>query len=423
MERILNYKMFESEAQVETQETPEIDEARSWYSLNNNTEEMYNAFRRSAEGGDLQAIGVDEYERLSNEIVLERRGGPMAKVAIFKNEEGEYCYEYLSSKIGVERYNLSKFDTPEKCLRALLLRIIRNNIPAAIIPKQDIPSLNFTELVPIGSGLSMEQILARMKEVIGGHELSDLDVTAVVALPTIQNLDEMGLVGKGSRHDRTIINKVDIISPKYRFYSRAAQRVGEIYGDMLADILSVKKNELGGIMFNTTYEVWRVNNSNRKPLNSVNFRTGDNSVVCHIQDNEIFGSVFIAIFKRTFKRAKGKYEKEHLIEPTYSIRTDRDQKVALITELNSLLSDYFTIGAENLEPSIFIEPGEENSTIHNNAKALLIKYLLSKGSVTLKGVIGENDNLQDLVDLSTRHEDVDELTKRLIKVSRALRYV
>jgi hypothetical protein len=423
MERILNYKMFESEAQVETQETPEIDEARSWYSPNNNTEEMYNAFRRSAEGGDLQAIGVDEYERLINEIVLERRSGPMAKVAIFKNDEGEYCYEYLSSKIGVERYNLSKFDTPEKCLRALLLRIIRNNIPAAIIPKKDIPSLNFTELVPIGAGLSMEQILARMKEVIGGHELSDLDVTAVVALPTIQNLDEMGLVGKGSRHGRTIINKVDIISPKYRFYSRAAQRVGEIYGDMIADILSIKKTELGGTMFKTTYEVWRVNNSNRMPLNGVNFRTGDNSVKCNIQDNEIFGSVFIAIFKRTFKRAKGKYGKEHLIEPTYFIRTDRDQKDALITELNSLLSDYFTIGAENLEASIFIEPGEENSPIHTNAKALLIKYLLSKGSVALKGVIAENDNLQDLVDLTTRHEDVDALTKQLIKVSRALRYV
>jgi|LakMenEpi03Aug12_release.lakeMendotaPanAssembly.Ray.scaffolds.fasta_scaffold51079_2 hypothetical protein len=423
MERILNYKMFESEAQVETPETPEIDEARSWYSLNDNTEEMYNAFQRSAEGGDLQAIGVDEYERRSYEIVLERRGGPMAKVAIFKNREGEYCYEYLSSKEGVERYNLSKFDTPEKCLRALLLRIIRNNIPAAIIPKKDIPSLNFTELVPIGAGLSMQQILARMKEVIGGHELSDLDVTAVVALPTIQNLDEMGLVGKGARNDRTIINKVDIISPKYRFYSRAAQRVGEIYGDMLADILSVKKNELGGIMFNTTYEVWRVNNSNRRPLNSVNFRTGDNSVVCNIQDNEIFGSVFIAIFKRTFKRAKGKYEKEHLIEPTYNIRTDRDQKVELITELNSLLSDYFTIGAESLDASIFIEPGEENSAIHNNSKALLIKYLLSKGSVALKGVIAENDNLQDLVDLTTKREDVDALTKQLIKVSRALRYV
>jgi hypothetical protein len=423
MGRILNYKMFESESQVETQEAPEIDEARSWYSLNSSTEEMYNAFQRSAEGGDLQAIGVDEYERRSGEIVLERHGGPMAKVAIFKNREGEYCYEYLSSKIGVERYNLSKFDTPEKCLRALLLRIIRNNIPAAIIPKEDIPSLNFPELVPIGAGLSMDQILARMKEVIGGHELSDLDVTAVVALPTIQNLDEMGLVGKGSRNDRTIINKVDIISPKYRFYSRAAQRVGEIYGDMLADILSVRKNDLGGTMFTESYEVWRVNNSNRMPLNGVNFRTGDNSVRCNIQDNEIFGSVFIAIFKRTFKRAKGKHIKEHLIEPTYSIRTDRDQKVELITELNSLLSDYFTSSAENLEPSIFVEPGEENTPIHNNAKALLIKYLLSKGSVALKGVIAENDNLQDLVDLTTRHEDVDALTKQLIKVSRALRYV
>ena len=176
-------------------------------------------------------------------------------------------------------------------------------------------------------------------------------------------------------------------------------------------------------MFGESYEVWRVNNSNRMPLNSVNFRTGDNSVKCNIQDNEIFGSVFIAIFKRTFKRAKGKYEKEHLIEPTYSIRSDRDNKVELIRELNTLLSDYFMQAAETLESSVFIEPGEEDSAIHKNAKALLVKFLLRNGSVSLKGMIGENEELQELVDITTREEGVDDLTKRLIKVSRALKYV
>ena len=421
MEKVLNFKAFEST----TNTTAEVDEARSWYSLNDNTKEMGDSFNDSVEGRDLQAIGVRIYEQGYREIVLERVSGPMAKVAIFKNEDGEFCYEYLSSKEGVERYNLSKFGTPEKCLRALLLRIIRNNIPAAIIPKKDIPSLNFTELVPVGSRIDMPEILARMKEVIGGHELSDLDVTAVVALPTIQNLDDLGMVGKGSRHDRAIINKVDQISPKYRFYSRATKRVGEIYGGLIAQVIGVTERDLGGTMFGDSYEVWRVNNSNRMPLNSVNFRTGDNSVKCNIQDNEIFGSVFIAIFKRTFKRAKGKYEKEHLIEPTYSIRTgtDRDNKVELITELNALLSDYFMQAAETLEASVFIEPGEEDSAIHKNAKALMIKFLLRNGSTLIKGAIGENDDLQELVDITTREEGVDDLTRRLIKVSRALKYV
>ena len=419
MEKVLNFKAFEST----TNTTAEVDEARSWYSLNDNTKEMGDSFNDSVEGRDLQAIGVRIYEQGYREIVLERVSGPMAKVAIFKNGDGEFCYEYLSSKEGVERYNLSKFDTPEKCLRALLLRIIRNNIPAAIIPKKDIPSLNFTELVPVGSRIDMPEILARMKEVIGGHELSDLDVTAVVALPTIQNLDDLGMVGKGSRHDRAIINKVDQISPKYRFYSRATKRVGEIYGGLIAQVIGVTERDLGGTMFGDSYEVWRVNNSNRMPLNSVNFRTGDNSVKCNIQDNEIFGSVFIAIFKRTFKRAKGKYEKEHLIEPTYSIRTDRDNKVELITELNALLSDYFMQAAETLEASVFIEPGEEDSAIHKNAKALMIKFLLRNGSTLIKGAIGENDDLQELVDITTREEGVDDLTRRLIKVSRALKYV
>jgi hypothetical protein len=425
MEKTLNHNDLESEI-IESFEggVNVIDEARrEWYALNDYTRTMYDAFNDTDEGKDLQAIGVGIFSRGYRALLLNRQGGPMADVEIWENEDGEFCYEYLSSKAGVERYNLSKFDTPEKCLRALLLRIIRNNIPAAIIPKKDIPNLNFNELVPVGANLTYPEIMTRMKETIGGQELSDLDVKSIENLPTMENLMELGLVGKGVRGDSTIISKVDKISPKYRFYSRATQRVGEIYGETIAKILEVKKNELSGNIVGTSYEVWRVNNSNRMPINAVNFRTGDNSVKCNIQDNEIFGSVFIAIFKRTFKRVKSnKYEKEKLLIPSYSVRSKGAEKVAIAEELNILLGEYFTEAAETLEASVFIDPGEENTQIHDNALALLLKFLLKKGSSDLKSTIAENEDLKDLVDLTTRYEDMDELTKRLIQVSRALRY-
>ena len=295
----------------------EMAKRRQWYGVTEATRELTDSFNNSEQGLDLQAIGVQLEARDRDTILLTRRGGPMADVELYKNEDGEFCYEYLSSKAGVERYALHKFDTPEECLRSLLLRIIRNNIPAAIIPKKDIPNINFNELVPVGGALSMQDILSRMKETIAADELIDPDADAVEALPTIRNLENMGIVGKSTSSGRSdVIKKVDVISPKYKFYSRAASRVGEIYGEMISQILEVKYTDLGGTIKESS-EVWRVNNTNRLPLNGINFRTGDNSVRCNIQDNEIFGSVFIAIFKRTFKRAKGKYEKEHMIRPGY----------------------------------------------------------------------------------------------------------
>ena len=404
----------------------EMAKRRQWYGITEATRELTDAFNNSEQGRDLQAIGVKMEARDKETILLTRSGGPMADVELYKNDEGEFCYEYLSSKAGVERYALHKFETPEACLRSLLLRIIRNNIPAAIIPKKDIPNINFTELVPVGSALTMQDILSRMKETIAADELIDPDANAVEALPTIRNLENMGIVGKTltgtTRGD--VIKKVDVIAPKYKFYSRAASRVGEIYGEMIAQILGVRYTDLGGTIKEST-EVWRVNNTNRLPLNGINFRTGDNSVRCNIQDNEIFGSVFIAIFKRTFKRAKGKYEKEHLIRGGYSFLTSTRGTNAeeILKELNTLLSDYFTEAAEKLEPTVFIDPGMEGSQVHENAKALLIKYLLKKGSMDLKRTIGENDALSDLVDMTTRQEDMDDLTRKLIDVSRALRFV
>ena len=185
---------------------------------------------------------------------------------------------------------------------------------------------------------------------------------------------------------------------------------------------------MGGLLFgrNTkrgATEIWRVNNSNRLPLNSINFRTGDNSVKCNIQDPEIFGSVFLAIFKRTFKRAKGKYPDEFLLTPTFMVMSRDSNKVSLIEELNLRLSDYFTEAAEDLDPTVFVDPGQENTQIGTNAKAILIKYLMKNGSNQLRQAITSNPGLDDLLDIATKQQDINDLTRKLIDVSRALRFV
>lgn len=269
-----------------------------------------------------------------------------------------------------------------------------------------------------------------MKRVIGGEELTNLDANAVQNLPIIRNLEDMGMVGRRVDNKETIIKKVDIISPKYKFYSRAAFRVGEIYGKTIAGILKLNYDDLRrsskgkGLLFDDGQEIWRVNNSNRLPLNSINYRTGDNSVKCNIQDEEVFGSVFVSIFVRTFKRAKGRYENEKLINPgAYIIKNEGEETVDIATELNGLLSDYFTEAAARLEPTIFINPEYDNNKgILNNANALLIKYLMKNGSYGLKNRIIKNRELDDLVNITTRHEDIDDLTRKLIRAARVLRF-
>lgn len=408
-----------------------LEARKRWDALNDKTSDIYRAFEESNEGKDLSSIGVYIEERTPSVLVFKRRGGPMATVEAWKDDDGKYCYEYTSSKKGVERYNLSRFDTPTACLRGFLLRIIRNNIPAAIIPKKDIPSLNFNELVPIGSQMAFPEILSRMKGAIGGEELTDLDANAVQRLPIIQNLEDMGMVGRRIDNRETIIKKVDIISPKYKFYSRAAFRVGEIYGKTIAAILKVSYDDLKGsskgkgLLFDDGQEIWRVNNSNRLPLNSINYRTGDNSVKCNIQDEEIFGSVFVSIFVRTFKRAKGRYENEKLINPdSYILRNEGQETIDIATELNGLLSDYFTEAAGRLEPTIFISPdNDDNRPIMDNANALLIKYIMKQGSPDIRDRIMKNPNLDDLVSITTKHEDIDDITRKLIRVSRVLRFI
>jgi len=401
-----------------------ISEARHWYSSTDKTEQMEYAFENSTEGRDLKAIGVRIKQRVPGALVLERIGGPMANVEIWKDndEEGKYCYEYLSTKAGVERYNLSKHETAEGCLRALFLRIIRNNIPAAIIPKKDIPNLDFDTITPIGARYDMQTILSRVKPIIGGYELSDPDAPTVEKLGIIKSLVEMGMVGNGENTaEGSIIKKVDIIAPKYKFYSRAAARVGEIYSDIIMEVLDMSRSQVGGTLFASDKdrtEVWRVNNTNRIPLNGINFRTGDNSVRCNVQDNEIFGSIFVNIFKRTFRRSKNhKYPKETLIRPI----GERNEK--LIWEMNDLCSEYFGESADKMEPSVFIDVEHKKSQIEDNANALLLKYLMANGSAEMREAITSKPELQELVDMSTRHEDLDAITRKLIALSRKLKMV
>ena len=73
--------------------------------------------------------------------------------------------------------------------------------------------------------------------------------------------------------------------------------------------------------------------------------------------------------------------------------------------------------------TFFVDPGEENTQIGTNAKAILLKYLMKNGSNDLKNAITSRSELDDLLDITTRHEDINDLTRKLIDVSRALRLV
>jgi hypothetical protein len=175
---------------------------------------------------------------------------------------------------------------------------------------------------------------------------------------------------------------------------------------------------MGQIVNSRDYEAWTVTNTQRLPVNSVNFRTGESILVCRLQENEMFSAIFVAIIKRTFKRAKGKEVDEKLIYPTW-----RGVNKEVINELNDLLSDYFHSAASEIDPTVFIEKELETTAVKENAKALLIKFLLKNGSMDLKGMISDNDSLKKYVELTTKHEDLDGLTKRLINVSKSLRYI
>jgi hypothetical protein len=280
-------------------------------------------------------------------------------------------------------------------------------------------------MFPPGRGMTMNQILEELKPMLGGEKLAHPSDADLRQEKTIQKLIELGLIGKKtgySSSDLSIQVVRDITKGgkiKYYFYCSALKRVKELYSDIIAKVAGYSSSDLLGTMFQSSdYEAWTVTNSQRMPINSVNFRTGENILICRLQENEMFSAVFVAIIKRTFKRAKGKTPTEKLVHPGW-----RSKNPEMIEELNNLLSDYFFSAAEEIDPTVFIDKDLDKSSVLENAQALLIKFLLKNGSMELKQAITGNSSLTKYVELTTKHEDLDALTKRLINVSKSLKYI
>jgi hypothetical protein len=394
-------------------------------SLSPQMQDLAYAFDDNGESAaDLRALGIRLDRLQDGKIRLARRGESMPKTGIWVDDNGNFCSEHYSSKPGLEKYGFASFDTTQDLFRHLWLRVVKNGIPASLMSKRNVnEKINFDEMFPPGRQLSMDQILAELKPMLGGEKLAHPSNKDLLDETTVSRLVELGLIGKKDSPSSPLQVVRDISKGgkiKYYFYCSAIQRVRELYGDLIVEITGEGKSSLMGTIVNdySKYEAWTVTNTQRLPVNSVNFRTGENILVCRLQENEMFSAIFVAIIKRSFKRAKGKATGEKLIHPGWRVKN-----AAVIEELNNLIADYFFEAASEIDPTVFIEKEFESSSVKENAKALLVKYLLKNGSMDLKGLISDNPKLQSYVELTTKHEDLDGLTKRLINVSKSLRYV
>jgi len=414
MEKVSNYSEFIGEAYW------------SKSSLNPPGRELIDAFDGDLPSArDLKRGLYVTVQRLDGQkIRLEIRGSSMPKTAMWVNEDGNYCCEHYSSKPGLEVYGFASFDTPQELFRHIWLRIVKNGIPASLISKRDVnEKVDFDKMYPAGEELTLDQIRERLKPMMGGDQLAHPNNNELLRLATMQRLIELDFIGKTDKYsDLNKINLVRDISKggkvKYYFYLRALERAKELYGDLIKDLVGGDAH--GQMIQKTDYETWTVTNTQRMPINSVNFRTGENTLRCRLEDIEMFNAIFIAIAKRTFKRAKGKSINEKLVIPGW--RASAEDKETM-EELNDLLANYFHDAAAEVSQTVFFDKEHDTTAVHENAKAILIKYLLKEGSMSVKSLITGNDRMSQYVDMATRIEDIDGLTKRLINVSRALRYV
>lgn len=399
--------------------------SRSW--LNPPGRELLDAFEgtKDPSARDLRkGLGVSVQRLDGQKIRLHKRGGSIPKTAIWVNEDGNYCSEHYSSKPGLEKYGFASFDTPQELFRHLWIRIVKNGIPASLISKRDVnEKVDFDKMYPAGEELTLEQIRERLKPMMGGDQLAHPSNDDLLKLATMQRLVELDFVGKIEKYSGS--NTVQLVRDiskggkiKYYFYLRALERARELYGDLIKDLVGGSAH--GQMINKTDYEAWTVTNSQLMPVNAVNFRTGENILRCRLEDVEMFNAIFIAIAKRSFKRAKGKTLHEKLVIPGW--RSTPEEK-EVIEELNGLLADYFHDAAAEVSQTVFFDKEHDSTSVHDNAKALLIKYLLKNGSQEIKDMITRNEKMDKYVDLTTKVEDLDGLTKRLINISRSLRYV
>lgn len=391
------------------------------------TDELYRAFNDTDAGRDLYALGV----RMKREygaygvIKYERRGynKSMPRTAAYKNEDtGKFHIEHYSSKPGLEVYGEKDFDTAEELYRHLWMRLAKNLIPASLISRREAEKkIDLETLFPIGHGSSETDFFGRIKPLIGGEELIKPSNEDLLISETVQELIKLELIGrKGYASKTTIINDVSSKGNiKYYFFTEATIRVAEIYSGLISQILgpSIFNSCSGWITGRNKYEIsWTVTNTNRIPLNSVNFRTGENTLRCHVQDVDMMAAVFLSIIKRTFKRAKA--------SSNLSERMIFNSGIGLVQELNGLLSDYFFMASSNLDPSVFPDnESMEHEVVKMNAHALLIKYLLTNGSPELKAGITENEDLKKLVAYSTSREDLSTSARKLLNLIKTIKYV
>ena len=413
MEKVSKYDEFIGEAYW----------SKSW--LNPQGRELVDSFDSDLPSArDLKrGLGVT-IQRLDNQkIRLEIRGSSMPKTAMWW-EDGNYCCEHYSSKPGLEVYGFTTFGTAQELFRHIWLRIVKNGIPASLISKRDVnEKVDFDKMYPAGEELSLDQIRDRLKPMMGGDQLAHPTNSGLLQLETMQRLVELDFIGKSDRYATTKeVTLVRDISKggkvKYYFYLRALERAKDLYGDLIKDLVGGDSH--GQMITKTDYETWTVTNTQRMPINSVNFRTGENTLRCRLEDIEMFNAIFIAIAKRTFKRAKGKTLNEKLVIPGWRASVE-DKKT--IEELNDLLANYFHDAAADVSQTVFFDKEHDKTEVHNNAKAILIKYLLKEGSMSMKSLIAGNDSMSRYVDMATKIEDIDGLTKKLISVARSLRYV
>jgi len=371
-----------------------------------------------------RGLGVSVQRLDGQKIRLHKRGGSIPKTSIWVNKDGNYCSEHYSSKPGLETYGFASFDTPQELFRHLWLRIVKNGIPASLISKRDVnEKVDFDKMYPAGEELNLDQIRARLKPMMGGDQLAHPSNAELLKLATMQRLVELDFVGKLEKYSSG--EKIQLVRDiskegkiKYYFYLRALERAKELYGDLIKDM--VGGSAYGQMIQKTDYEAWTVTNSQLMPINAVNFRTGENILRTRLEDPEMFNAIFIAIAKRTFKRAKGKKLEEKLVIPGWK-STEAEKKV--LEELNGLLADYFHDAAAEVSQTVFFDKEHDSTSVHDNAKAILIKYLLKNGSQEIRDMIVGNEKIEKYVDLTTKVDDLDGLTKKLINISRSLRYI
>jgi hypothetical protein len=395
-----------------------INEARYFGPPTARTRNVISGFNRTEEGRDLQAIGVTIVpEEFKVRFERRNRGESMARTGVYE-EDGKFYVENYSSKPGKEIYNRQEFDNIEDALRYIWIRIAKNAIPTTIISKRESEKrINVDKLFPVGSRVSQSELLDVIMPMIGGEELINPSNKEMMQNESMQKLIELSLIGTTTygRNTKGELKIVDDVTKhnviKYILYCNAILSVRKVYSKLIRSIIGEKlyRDCIGTLTDKegTGQEVWTIFNTNRIPVNAVNFRTGENVLKFHVQSIDMMAAVFYAIIKRTFRRAKGNVQEEKILWAGYPD--------VMVDELNNLLSDYFYEACNELEPSVFIEEDyREDPQILLNAEALLLRYLTRNGSERLKNTIKEIPELQDALEFSASEEDIDSITKSLL---------